>query len=485
MESQTKANATSRSFLTIASSVAASAMIARTFFPRQLQTLISSPLLTLRSALSTDHTILILESEPHLFLACKTYLSSIISSSTSKFKATKHKDATTITLSLVNEQEFLDVFHGVEFRWRLLTRNNLHTVYVDGQPKRVPQKIQFFELCFHKNHKNTALNSYLRYILDESERIRAADRSLKIHTNKGCYWVLPPAELLHPATFETLAMDSELKQRIVEDLSRFSKSKEWYKEKGKPWTRSYLLHGPSGTGKSSLIAAMAKFLRLDIYDLNIKELHWNSGIKLLLLGMSSRSMLVVEDIDCFKKPSSEDGDFSLSGLLGFVDWMWASTGEERMLVFTAKKKDRVDPILLQPGRVDMCLPIGYCRASGFKVLAWNHHGINEHWRFREIEGLLEEVEVTPAEVGEELMRSEDVDVALDSLVQFLHRKRRVESGVQNDGGFSGERNWPLTPAMGGGGGRGGRSFGGLRHGRRGGRVVRRGGQRGRRLVISL
>lgn len=272
-------------------------------------------------------------------------------------------------------------------------------------------------------------------------------------------------------------MDSELKQSIVEDLARFSKSKERYKEQGKPWTRRYLLYGPSGSGKSSLIAAMAKFLRLDIYDLNIKELQWNSGIKLLLLGMNSRSMLVVEDIDSFKNPSSKYGDFSLSGLLGFVDWMWASTGEERVLVFTAKEKELVDPVLLQPGRVDMFLPMGYCRASGFRVLAWNHHGINEHRRFREIEGLLEEVEVTPAEVGEELMRSEDVDVALDSLVQFLHRKRRVESEGENTGGFSGERNQQRAP----GGGRSGRSFGGLRDGRRGGlvNIVRRGGQRGR------
>ncbi|XP_020692223.1 AAA-ATPase At3g50940-like, partial [Dendrobium catenatum] len=159
-------------------------------------------------------------------------------------------------------------------------------------------------------------------------------------------------------------------------------------------------------------------------------------------------MLVVEDIDCFRKPSGKDGDFSLSWFLGFVDWMWASTGEDRVLVFTAKKKDRVDSVLLQPGRVDMCLPMGYCRASGFKILAWNHHEINEHWRFREIEGLLEEVEVTPAEVGEELMRSEDVDVALDSLVQFLHRKGTVESGVENGGGFSGEGNRQRTPSMG-------------------------------------
>lgn len=279
-------------------------------------------------------------------------------------------------------------------------------------------------------------------------------------------------------------MNTELKQRIVDDLDRFSKNKEWYKERGKPWMRSYLLYGPSGTGKSSMIAAMAKFLRLDIYDLNIKELGWNSGIKLLLHGMSNRSMLVVEDIDCFINQSGKAGDFSLSGLLGFVDWMWASTGEERVLVFTAKKKERVDPVLLLPGRLDMFLPMSYCEASSFKALAWNHHGINEHWRFEEIEGLMKEVEVTPAEVTEELMRSEDVDVALDALVQFLHRKRRGETEGEESNEFAGERNWlHRAPAMWGGRGeRLGGNFSGLRDGRRPVRRVNiayRVGRRGR------
>lgn len=43
--------------------------------------------------------------------------------------------------------------------------------------------------------------------------------------------------------------------------------------------------------------------------------------------------------------------------------------------------------------------------------------------FDEIEELIKEVEVTPAEVAEELMKSEDADVALNGLVDFLLRKK--------------------------------------------------------------
>uniref|UniRef100_A0A0A9DZB1 Mitochondrial chaperone BCS1 n=1 Tax=Arundo donax TaxID=35708 RepID=A0A0A9DZB1_ARUDO len=59
-----------------------------------------------------------------------------------------------------------------------------------------------------------------------------------------------------------------------------------------------LLYGPPGTGKSSLIAAMANHLRFDIYDLELSEVRSNSDLRRLLVGMSNRAILVIEDIDC-------------------------------------------------------------------------------------------------------------------------------------------------------------------------------------------
>ena len=71
--------------------------------------------------------------------------------------------------------------------------------------------------------------------------------------------------LKHPATFKTMAMDSEQKRLILEDLDRFVRRKELYQRVGKAWKRGYLLYDPSGTGKSSLIAAIANYLKFDRY----------------------------------------------------------------------------------------------------------------------------------------------------------------------------------------------------------------------------
>jgi replication-associated recombination protein RarA len=66
-------------------------------------------------------------------------------------------------------------------------------------------------------------------------------------------------------------MDPAKKKDIMDDLDAFRNGKEYYAHVGKSWKRSYLLHGPPGTGKSSMIAvtAMANYLDYDIYDVEL------------------------------------------------------------------------------------------------------------------------------------------------------------------------------------------------------------------------
>lgn len=104
--------------------------------------------------------------------------------------------------------------------------------------------------------------------------------------------------LSHPATFDTLAMDLAMKKTMMEDLDLFVKRREFYREVGKAWKRGYLLYGPPGTGKSSLIAAMANYLKFDVYDLEMSSVTSNFELRRLLVSTANRCILVVEDIDC-------------------------------------------------------------------------------------------------------------------------------------------------------------------------------------------
>lgn len=115
---------------------------------------------------------------------------------------------------------------------------------------------------------------------------------------------------------------------------------------------------------------------------------------------------------------------TLSGFLNFIDGLWSSCGDERIIVFTTNHKDRLDSALLRPGRMDVHIHLSYCTPCGFKTLASNYLGITEHSLFSDVEKLMETTKVTPAEIGEQLLQSEEPEVALKDLIEFLERKNR-------------------------------------------------------------
>ncbi|GKU99215.1 hypothetical protein SLEP1_g12091 [Rubroshorea leprosula] len=72
--------------------------------------------------------------------------------------------------------------------------------------------------------------------------------------------------------------------------------------------------------------------------------------------------------------------------------------------------------------MDMHIHMSYCTPQGFRLLATNYLEIGYHRYFGEIEDLLKTTEVSPAQVAEELMKSDNANVALAGLIKLLKRK---------------------------------------------------------------
>ncbi|KAL9680550.1 hypothetical protein QQ045_018431 [Rhodiola kirilowii] len=424
-----------KTILSAAASFAASVMLVKTivneFFPNQfIQSHLISKFNNIFRPFSARLTLVVEEFQGlqvnTLFEAAHVYLGAKGNSCANRMIVRKGEKDKAMSITIDRNQLVLDVFGKLQVKWKLVSMRPKPRNY-HGRDRRklkdatTSSEIRFYELTFHKKDRDLVLNSYLPYVMERSKILKQNGKAITIHTvSRRGRWNKEALRLDHPMSFENLAMDMELKKTLMEDLDNFLKRREYYRRIGRAWKRGYLLYGPPGTGKSSLIVAMAKFMNYDIFYMDLNDVERNADLKSLLMSMSNRSMLVIEDIDC--NIADYNDNLTLSGVLNFIDGLWSCCVNERVVIFTTNYKEKLDPALLRPGRMDVHINMSYCSFTAFWQLAFNYLEIEEHRLFPRVKILLEEVEATPAEVAGELMKSTDAELALQSLVVFLDEK---------------------------------------------------------------
>ena len=294
--------ATLRSLITFFS--AAFVILGNEFIPPALRSLFS---IVVHYFFSPQFTLIIEEnaglSNNQIYAAATTYLRTKISysSKSKRIKVSKTNRQEKLSIDIVVGEVVIDHFENIELKWKLNEEKQ------EKKKAKVNKPRVYFTLAFDKRYEKDVLEIYLPYVITRFEEIQKEEkekmRTIKLYSRDygragpGGEWA--SINLEHPATFEKLAMDPEQKRSLIDDLDRFVKRKELYRKVGKIWKRGYLLYGPPGTGKSSLIAAIANYLKFNIYDLNLAGGRYSdSELRKTLLSTSNRSILVIEDIDC-------------------------------------------------------------------------------------------------------------------------------------------------------------------------------------------
>lgn len=173
-----------------------------------------------------------------------------------------------------------------------------------------------------------------------------------IYTNEEAYW--ERARLFPHRTKETVFLDEILGQDILNDAFTYTKREAWYRVRGIPYRRGYLLHGPPGNGKSTLVQWLATELEWPVYLMSVSDPDLTDSKLAALIGrVPKHAILVLED---FEKLKWEELTITLPGLLNAVDGPIASEG--RLLVITANDRGKLDTHLLRPGRIDRTWYIG-------------------------------------------------------------------------------------------------------------------------------
>lgn len=174
---------------------------------------------------------------------------------------------------------------------------------------------------------------------------------------------------------------------ILDDMRAFLDAGAWYMTRGVPHRRGYLLHGPPGNGKTTLVAAVAGELGLSVAVLSLSNrVMTDESLRNLVNALPPGAVLLIEDVDCAfaeKRAAGEAAGLTMSGMLNALDGV--SSREGRILFMTTNHPERLDPALVRPGRVDRSFYLGNTTSDqARRLFAWffnagKHDPEVEHW----------------------------------------------------------------------------------------------------------
>jgi len=258
-----------------------------------------------------------------------------------------------------NDEMYKSLGYGRHFFWY---RCRLMTVELNRETTdRNEDKELITFVKFGRSHK------LLDKLVSEIKASKKKDDAiLNVRTWYIDYWKSSSSQPIRPEASIYLA--EGVKEKLWEALDTFMSQEEFYSTHGIPYHFGILLHGPPGTGKTSVVKALASYLKQDLNILQSSEL---GSLGKAAAELDPKQIMLVEDFDSYCPATAADSDkkataspllkimddAGLSALLNNLDGVASTHG--RIVVFTTNHLDKIDSAVLRPGRIDLKIEVGY------------------------------------------------------------------------------------------------------------------------------
>ncbi|ARF08373.1 AAA family ATPase [Catovirus CTV1] len=260
-----------------------------------------------------------------------------------------------------------------------------HKIYLELVTEKIGDKDssnKYYYIVVSSYSSITILKKYIENIIKISNRQSSNSLLLyKLHVNqtkdingesKKISWKKYKT-ITNKNIINTIVSD-DVDKNFYRDVDKFMNSEEYYNTKGLPYKRGYILYGPPGCGKTSLVKVIANEFQLPVFILDLSILSNNSELTRVvndiynLITPEQKYILLMEDVDRSKVFSEHQSDITSDCILNILDGIDDNFGRISILTTNDLEKIKTMNSLIRPGRIDAQVYVGYCTIPQIKKI---------------------------------------------------------------------------------------------------------------------
>jgi hypothetical protein len=267
---------------------------------------------------------------------------------------------------------------------------------------------------------NEAVGYFMNAMENEKKEDEKPGQKLFISSSESGVRIHCTGYLSTKKTFDTLFYDD--KENLLTILTKFKNKTLYPPNISMDNKLGILLYGPPGTGKTGTISAIANFLKRDVLSINFSEITTCKQFDEALSNASNKNNIIIfDEFDCIldavlggnsqaqKKITPEEpakmnwGELlaaaegeerkkildmirenkkvkpeepiNLAYLLSKLDGL--ESNEDRIIIATTNNPDKINPVLLRPGRIDLKICLGNCSTKMYRDILTNFFQLTE------------------------------------------------------------------------------------------------------------